>query len=200
MTPINVRANGPQPKLRFKFNQNKQAFLFNPKPPNPHQRRSVDSEENPALHLLENTKLHCMDPDDPPMSVPLSPRLPCTSGTVQDSLQILANEVHASHLSRQGEYVSGKSTDQKYKNRVREYLEWWENDQVLRCEDASKNGALWITIPAHPITATKVALYLDYVTKRPQVSRVQVSLLPIICSLNLYFRKIPREKIFRTLE
>ena len=145
---------------------------LDPKPPNPHQRRSVDSEENPALHLLENTKLHCMDPDDPPMSVPLSPRLPCTSGTVQDSLQILANEVHASHLSRQGEYVSGKSTDQKYKNRVREYLEWWENDQVLQCEDASKNGALWITIPAHPITATKVALYLDYVVKRPQVNSI----------------------------
>ena len=205
MTPINIRANGPHStssKIHFEFNQKKQAFLFTSKPPNLHREleHSVNTEKNPALRLvLENPKLHYMDPDDPPIPGLPPPCLPCTSsaGGVQDSLQVLATEVHASHLSRQSEYVSGKSTDQKYKNRVREYLEWWENDQALQCEAASKNSASWVTIPAHPITATKVALYLDYVTKRPQVK----FLLPSIrtCNLNLSFRKIPREKTFQIL-
>jgi len=174
MTPINVKADGPQPtpsKRRFEFNRNKQSFLFTSKPPNPHRECSVNTtEQNPALKLLENTKLYHMDPDDPPMPGPPSP---CTSGTIQNSLQILANEVHASHLSRQSDYVSGKSTDKTYQNRIKEYLEWWENNQAIRREDALKDGATsWVTVPAHPITATKVALYLDYVIKRPQVNSI----------------------------
>lgn len=190
MTP---RANVPQPKLHLKFNNNKQTFLFTSKPPNPPGKGLI-----PPLHLLENTKLHYMDPDDPPIPRLPSPSLPSTASTAQDSVQVLANEVHASHLSRQSEYVSGKSTDKKYQNRVREYLEWWENDQALRCEVASRNGTLWIPVPAQPITATKVALYLDYATTRPQVN--QFSLLSIIPSLNIPPRKILMEKIFQILE
>jgi hypothetical protein len=168
---MNAGANGPQAtpsKLRFEFNRTKQSFLFNSKP------QRLNTEENPALQLLENPKLYRMDPDDPPMSSRLSPPLSCTSGTVHDSLQVLANEVHTSHLSRQSDYVKGKRTDKTYKNRVNAYLEWWETDQAVRCENARKNGASWVTVPAHPITATKVALYLDYVVKRPQVT-------PIFC-------------------
>jgi hypothetical protein len=174
MAPINARANGPQAtpsKLRFEFNRTKQSFLFTSKPQNTHPKCS-NTEENPALQLLENPKLYRMDPDDPPMPRPLSPPLSCTSGTVQNSLQVLSNEVHASHLSRQSDYVKGKCTDKTYKNRVKAYLEWWETDQAVQCENALKNGASWVTVPAHPITATKVALYLDYVVKRPQVNLI----------------------------
>jgi len=170
MAPINARAsNGPQAtpsKLRFEFNRTKQSFVFTSKP------QCLNAEENPALQLLENPKLYRMDPDDPPMPRPPSPPLSCTSGIVQNSLQVLANEVHASHLSRQSDYVKEKRTDKTYKNRVKAYLEWWETDQAVRCENARKNGASWVTVPAHPITATKVALYLDYVVKRPQVNSI----------------------------
>jgi len=170
MAPINARAsNGPKAmpsKLRFEFNRTKQSFLFTPKP------QCSNAEENPARQLLENPKLYCMDPDDPPMPGPLSPPLSCTSSVVQNSLQVLANEVHTSHLSRQNDYVKEKCTDKTYKNCVKAYLEWWETDQAVRCENAWKNGASWVTVPAHPITATKVAVYLDYVIKRPQVNSI----------------------------
>jgi len=117
-----------------------------------------------------------MDPDDPLISLS---SLSSTTGTAPshpDSLRVLADEVHASHLSRQNEYVSGKTTDKKYQNRVREYLEWWEKDQARRCEAASTHGSSWVTIPAQPITAMKVALYLDYASNRPQVCLIFISL------------------------
>lgn len=174
MTPTNAWANGPQPKLRCEFNRDKQTFLFRSlKPPTLRGKPSVNSPESPPLHLLENTKLHYMDPDDPLIS------LSSTTGAAsrhRDSLQVLADEVHASHLSRQSEYVSGKTTDKKYQNRVREYLEWWEEDQACQCEAASTHGSSWVTILAQPITAMKVALYLDYASNRPQVSLIFISL------------------------
>jgi len=144
MAPINARANGSQAmpsKLRFEFNWTKQFFLFTSKPQNTHPKCS-NAEENPALQLLENSKLYHMDPNDPLMPGPrLSPPLSCTSGTVQNSLQVLANEVHASHLSRQSDYVKGKRTDKTYKNCVKAYLKWWETDQAVWCKNAQKNGA-----------------------------------------------------------
>jgi len=174
MTPTNAWDNVPQPNLRCEFNRDKQTFLFCSSKPLPLRGKpSVNTPESPPLHLLENTKLHYMDPDGPLIS------LSSTTGAAPshpDSLQVLADEVHASHLSRQSEYVSGKTTDKKYRNRVHEYLEWWEKDQAHRCEAASTHGSLWVTIPAQPITAMKVALYLDYASNQPQVSLFFISL------------------------
>jgi len=174
MTPTNAWANGPQPKLHCEFNKDKQTFLFHSsKPPTLCGKPLANTPESPPLHLLENTKLHYMDPDDPLIS------LSSTTGTApshQDSLQVLSDEVHPSHLSWQSEYVSGKTTDKKYQNHVCEYLEWWEKDQARQCEAASTHGSSWVTIPAQPITVIKVALYLDYASNWPQVSLIFISL------------------------
>jgi len=113
-----------------------------------------------------NPKPGCeVSPDKPTINV-LAPQL---TSNFEDSIRILENEAHASHLARHAEYVAGKGTEKKYSSRLQEYCDWWDSDQAVRAAEALKDGKSFVQVPAQPITATKVVIYLNYVLERPRV-------------------------------
>jgi len=128
-----------------------------------------------APRPLNSTTLYTMNPQpgcevsqDKPTVEALIPLGQSTSD-FEDSISILEREAHASHLARQAEYVAGKGTEKKYSSRLQEYCDWWDSDQGLRAAEASKDGKAFVQVPAQPITATKVVIYLNYVLERPRV-------------------------------
>lgn len=82
--------------------------------------------------------------------------------------QALENTTHATRIALQDEIRDGNGTSRKYVTQTDAFFIWWKSDQERkRREDTSHH-----CIPSEPITATKVAFYLDYERKRPKVSVV----------------------------
>ena len=112
-------------------------------------------------------------PDQPTVPV----LMPADPSDLQKSICILDREVHRITLDREAEIVGDKNTNRTYRNHLRLYEQWWMQNQALRSEDAEKNNTFWTPVPAQPITATKVALFMAYELKRPRVGSNLVFLL-----------------------
>ena len=95
--------------------------------------------------------------------------MPPDPSNLQKSIRALDQEVHRITLDREAEIVGDKNTDRTYRNHLRRYEQWWMQDQALQSEDAEKENTFWTPVPAQPITATKVALFMAYKLKRPRV-------------------------------
>lgn len=107
------------------------------------------------------------DPDDRdvqalPAEDALLPTLPHAPLLPVESIEDIT---HANRLALQAEMTQGKGTELAYPRQVDAYVNYL----------IANEG----TIHAFPITATKVALYLEYATKRCKVSFHVVLLVPV---------------------
>jgi hypothetical protein len=61
--------------------------------------------------------------------------------------------------------LEGKGTESSYRRGIKEYEEWWPQYQ----EEKRRENPQWIIEGCHPITARKVAVFLEYYTTRARV-------------------------------
>jgi hypothetical protein len=72
---------------------------------------------------------------------------------------------------RQSKAVQDDSqTGGAYARHLARYQLWWESDQASR--HAAEPG--YMPIPTFPVTATKVAMFLEYETTREKVGRADL--------------------------
>ncbi|KAJ8456623.1 hypothetical protein ONZ45_g18649 [Pleurotus djamor] len=76
----------------------------------------------------------------------------------------LEASTHKVRLSLQEDMVRGKGTEIAYPRQLKEYEKFWLNDAITR----RNNDPTCDVIDAHPITATKVAKFLEHETTRPK--------------------------------
>src|SRR5215471_2395574 len=104
----------------------------------------------------------------PPSGHPSPSVTPAPVSGLELSLARLEAESHNVRL-RQAQQVQGNSlTATTYERHIRNYRDWWTQDQAARSE--SELG--YTLIPAFPVTAAKVALFLQYETTREKVGGV----------------------------
>jgi hypothetical protein len=89
----------------------------------------------------------------------------CLGSGLQRSLTKLDAASHAVRLRQAVLEQHDKQTARTYSLAVSSYEKWWGQYQMqLHAKDP-----LWTTIPAFPITAAKVVMFLEYETTRPKV-------------------------------
>jgi hypothetical protein len=84
---------------------------------------------------------------------------------MQASLAALEANLHVAHLAHAKREQSDKSTSGTYKRHVDRYEKWWMHYQAE--QSASIDG--WTAIPAFPITAAKVSMFLGHKFTRVKV-------------------------------
>ena len=72
-----------------------------------------------------------------------------------DELSALEAESHQTRLAIQASITSGKGTEVAYSRHVKNYEDWWVQDKGQHMSEDSQ----WKEIPAHSITAVKVAIF-----------------------------------------
>jgi hypothetical protein len=101
----------------------------------------------------------CMSPLDGDLGgVAEAALLPKPSLGLQASLATLEAETQAACLALTKQVQGDKSTGITYQRHVDSYEKWWLRYQAQRRDDDAK----WTAIPAFPITASKVAEFLQY--------------------------------------
>ncbi|PPR07313.1 hypothetical protein CVT24_007514 [Panaeolus cyanescens] len=91
--------------------------------------------------------------------------------TLEQQDKIISEEVWKLVLDRRAKYKADKGTSKAYPRHVKRYEEWWDENEKKRVLKEAEAGNVWTARPAHPITAEKAALFLDYESKRPKKSR-----------------------------
>ncbi|KAJ7154430.1 hypothetical protein C8R43DRAFT_885108 [Mycena crocata] len=86
-------------------------------------------------------------------------------------MQLLEAETHALRLESRAKDQSGKGTGKSYGRHVNSYQAWWDQHEV---EKVLKDPRL-VAIPALPITAAKVAMFLQYESTREKVCTLRSS-------------------------
>jgi hypothetical protein len=128
-------------------------------------------------------------PDSGPIAIPALPnfcpeRTPATdlllaTTSSQDptrdgmarSLAKLNADSHAIRLRQAELEQTDKQTARTYRLAVESYEKWWGTYQTQqRAADPE-----WTVIPAFPVTAPKVVMFLDYETTRPKVNPISFS-------------------------
>lgn len=87
------------------------------------------------------------------------------SAGMQASLAALEAESQAARLAHAKQEQSDKSTAGTYQRHINRYEAWWEGFQ----EEKMKTIPGWTMIPAFPITAAKVGMFLGYESTREKV-------------------------------
>lgn len=90
---------------------------------------------------------------------------PAAAIPIPDSYEALEDISHNNRLALQAEMTRGKGTELAYARHLKDYIAFWDSDQVMR----AASDLAYQYIPCFPITATKVAIYLAYATKRGKV-------------------------------
>ncbi|PPR03148.1 hypothetical protein CVT24_012765 [Panaeolus cyanescens] len=133
----------------------------------------IASRANPTVkqELLLDSALYTMaEPrDSSPLPIPDTTEtpgiipatfIPASLPTNHDAVQERAEEIM---LKREAEYISNKDTKRAYSRHVKNYVTWWDNDQLKHKDKSSR-------VPAHPITASKVVVFLNYEFDRKKKS------------------------------
>lgn len=89
-----------------------------------------------------------------------------TSPATNRSLAVVDEEAHAIRQSYMDRDRKGKQTGKMYDRLVGKYVKWWDEDQARR----GKFDPQWRVIPAMPITASKVVLFLQFEMQREKYS------------------------------
>lgn len=76
-------------------------------------------------------------------------------------------ETYETCVGMQEALKAGKSSAKNYSRHVAAYEKYWLQYQHFRCHEDST----YVFQPAHPITATKVAIFLKHECERPKVSK-----------------------------
>jgi hypothetical protein len=90
--------------------------------------------------------------------------------SISEQLEQYRTVTFDQRTERQTEMDSFKGTGIAYSRHVEEYEDWWAD---LQDQEQLKNPSAE-RITAHPINATKVALFLDYLMSRPKVRILSV--------------------------
>jgi hypothetical protein len=121
------------------------------------------------LVLIEATDL--ISTDDGPGSTSSSTNLldpqPALSSPerLQQSMKVLEAGSHELRLRISAQEQSDKGTEPACQRHLKNYLAWWANDQAAQ----KTQDPMWKEVPSLPITATKVAWFLEYETTREKV-------------------------------
>lgn len=94
--------------------------------------------------------------------------IPITS--VDASLALLDAASHANALVRVNRVQEGKSTGPTYQRHVKRYEKWWNEFQFKETAHNPNHHQ----ISPFPITATRVAIFLEHETKREKVSNASI--------------------------
>lgn len=92
---------------------------------------------------------------------------PSPSSQMQRSVDSLEANSQAVRLALAAKEQSDKSTPETYERHVKRYATWWDTYQT----QVVQSDATMTAIPALPITAAKVTMFLEYESTRPKVSR-----------------------------
>jgi hypothetical protein len=103
----------------------------------------------------------------PSVAAPLQSDPSYISAGMQASLSALEADSHATRLVQMRKEQNDKSTGTTYGRHVNRYERWWVQYQAR--QTASIAG--WTPIPAFPITAAKVSMFLEYEANREKVPR-----------------------------
>ncbi|KAI0073663.1 hypothetical protein K474DRAFT_1602967 [Panus rudis PR-1116 ss-1] len=88
-------------------------------------------------------------------------------GGLQTSLEELDLASHAARKEIVAHQQSDKGTSTAYSRHLANYLKWWATYQA----DEDKKNPARVAIPAEPITAAKVAMFLQHESSRPKRKR-----------------------------
>jgi hypothetical protein len=144
-----------------------------PNPPNSSHSPIVFSSSTSNLSDLQQTMLYTMETNDETGEAPNFPTIPAYVPSLPTSAdRILDEESHQVRLDLQDRITGDKGTDVVYARHHRNYEDWWQQDQTRRVHDskAMESSSTWECIGAHPITATKVSIFLKHETTRPKLS------------------------------
>jgi len=98
------------------------------------------------------------------------------SPCMQRSLSMLEQESHELRLRIGEKELEGKGTAKSYPRQVQNYQLWFDADQArTAAEDSTR-----VPIPAFPVTAAKVSVFLHHETTREKVRTLSIS-VPILC-------------------
>lgn len=100
--------------------------------------------------------------DSPYQPLPLPLPLPPSLLQPSSHLSLIQQEAHLNRLELQKRMDQGKGTDEAYPRHVRNYIQFWHADQNRRQEE----NPTYQQVPAHPIVAEKVAIFLKSETTR----------------------------------
>ncbi|EJD35984.1 hypothetical protein AURDEDRAFT_130288, partial [Auricularia subglabra TFB-10046 SS5] len=87
--------------------------------------------------------------------------------SVADAEALLFDQTHERRVARDRAQQEATNTDKTYRRHVQNYLEHWERRQD---EEQQRNPA-WPRVPAMPINATKVAIFIEYEMTREKRKR-----------------------------
>jgi len=149
---------------------------------------SVQTSAVSASALGTKSLLYTMNDDEHGQapSVPTIPfELPSRS-TPMSQMDTLHNKTHQYRVTLQDTFTSDKGTQSAYSRHLKNYKIWWEKDQARRVQELSSTSLSDALVPAHPICATKVALFLEHETTRAKVVSSVVSSIPLIMTCNLF--------------
>jgi stalled ribosome alternative rescue factor ArfA len=101
---------------------------------------------------------------------------------MRQSLADLKASLHAFRLAQAEKDQKGKGTGVTYDRHVRHYTEFWEAYQSKLC----LADPLRASLPSFPITAAKVAMFLQHETTREKVGFVVKPILvtSLMCNLS----------------
>jgi hypothetical protein len=95
---------------------------------------------------------------------------------MQRSLGMLEQESHELRLRIGEQELEGKGTAKSYPRQVQNYQLWFDADQVrTAAEDSTR-----VPIPAFPVTAAKVSMFLHHETTREKACTLLIS-VSILC-------------------
>lgn len=133
----------------------------------PQTVNSTDPATTPDQPAQGATLYVFKDSDDASMQPKVIEIKVTDASTMQDSLSAMVDETHVNRLSLREVMTAGKGTESAYLRHIKNYEKFMIADQAARVQQ----NPLWTSVPAHPITATKVATFLQYETTRTKVSR-----------------------------
>ena len=114
-----------------------------------------------------------MDNDEDTGVPPDIPTVEFSASRPPTLMQRLTQESHNERLAQQEEMKSDKGTDVAYNRHLKRYETWWDLEQIRRINELEDTiQPPLIPEPAHPITVTKVSLFMKYETTRMKVQDV----------------------------
>ncbi|KAF5313492.1 hypothetical protein D9611_008635 [Ephemerocybe angulata] len=93
------------------------------------------------------------------------------NSTLASSLLTLEEEAAQQSLARNQEMTSGKGTEAAYGRQIERYETQWALREARRANEAQEMGLEYTTVPAHPITPMKVAIYAEEERKRERLDK-----------------------------
>jgi len=113
-------------------------------------------EAGPALFTVDLDILE----DKPAVAMATGTTTLTESDRVLEMEAVLEEQTHVYRLATQRALDSGKGTASAYSRHIKRYIQYWSESAV---------GLQTPAIPVFPITATKVAKFLEYETTRNKV-------------------------------